>query len=55
MAGLPASITDAALRIARHLDAQQAARQQQQEGDGAMQRLRQVRSQRDQQLLSTSQ
>lgn len=43
MARLPASITDAALHIARHLDTQQAARQQQQEGDGNMQRLRQVR------------
>lgn len=44
MAGLPASITDAALQIARRLDAKQEARQQQQEGDGNMQRLRQVYS-----------
>lgn len=44
MAGLPASITDAAVQIARRLDAKQKARQQQQEGDGNMQRLRQVYS-----------
>lgn len=43
MAGLPASVTDAALHIARHLDTQHAARQQQQEGDGKEDRLRQVR------------
>lgn len=42
MAGLPASITDAALLIAQRLDAQQRQRQLQQEGDGSMQRLRQV-------------
>lgn len=44
MAGLPASVTDAALQIARRLDAKQRRRQQQQEGDGATQRLRQAYS-----------
>lgn len=44
MAGLPSSVTDAALQIARRLDTRQQQRQQQQEGDGSMQRLRQVYS-----------
>ena len=44
MAGLPASVTDAALQITRRLDAKQQRRQQQQEGDGATQRLRQAYS-----------
>lgn len=43
MAGLPASITGAALQVAQRLDAQLRQRQLQQEGDGSMQRLRQVR------------